>query len=337
MAKVGTPSPIDERDASCPVRYASVGKLKVAFHVDGPEDAPVVVVLHGGQMTRRTWILPSAPTNVRLVAITRPGYDESGDANLHTYGYHVFVSCVVAVLDSLKVQKFHVVGHSSGGPNALACKALLPDRCMRCVVLSGDSEYATNPQINTADLGCCTPGRCCGRCALCCLLPCLCRTIEGTCCSCSAPRKRPHKKEASKQMLGILKPAELAEIEKLGDLGKEWWAFQEKVMGDSTCNATRLNGLKADLILQNKPWPFKAKLTEETFIGDDVEFWVGELDDTVKPAISQYSHTLVPGSTLYKVPELGHQGMYFPAFITQRYASLAAGIAAPEQQSMDSA
>ena len=32
---------------ACPVQYAYIGERKIAFHVDGPENAPPVVLLHG--------------------------------------------------------------------------------------------------------------------------------------------------------------------------------------------------------------------------------------------------------------------------------------------------
>jgi pimeloyl-ACP methyl ester carboxylesterase len=44
---------------------------------------------------------------------------------------------VRAVADQLGVDRFCVVGRSGGGPHALACAALLPDRVMRAAVLVG--------------------------------------------------------------------------------------------------------------------------------------------------------------------------------------------------------
>ena len=51
-------------------------------------------------------------------------------------------------MDSLGVDKFHVLGHSSGGPCALAVKYLISDRCRKCIVLAGDTEYATNEELD---------------------------------------------------------------------------------------------------------------------------------------------------------------------------------------------
>ena len=98
--------------------------------------------------SRQLWILPEVPTNVKLVAITRAGYGESDDIDCVSYSYEVLAGDVKAVVDQLGISKFHVLGHSSGGPCALAVKYLIPDRCGKCIVLAGDAEYATNEEID---------------------------------------------------------------------------------------------------------------------------------------------------------------------------------------------
>ena len=42
----------------------------------------------------------------------------------------------------LELDRFAVLGYSSGGPNALACAAELPDRVSCCGVISTDGPYA---------------------------------------------------------------------------------------------------------------------------------------------------------------------------------------------------
>jgi len=83
-----------------------------------------------------------------LIAITRAGYGESDDVDCESYSYEVLVGDIRAVVDSLGVDKFHVLGHSSGGPCALAVKYLISDRCRKCIVLAGDTEYATNEELD---------------------------------------------------------------------------------------------------------------------------------------------------------------------------------------------
>jgi pimeloyl-ACP methyl ester carboxylesterase len=48
---------------------------------------------------------------------------------------------VAAILDALGVDTFVTVGWSGGGPHALACAALLPDRCVAATSLAGVAPY----------------------------------------------------------------------------------------------------------------------------------------------------------------------------------------------------
>jgi pimeloyl-ACP methyl ester carboxylesterase len=52
---------------------------------------------------------------------------------------------VAAVADALGVDRFAVMGASGGGPHALACAALLPDRVTGAVVLAGVAPFDGTP------------------------------------------------------------------------------------------------------------------------------------------------------------------------------------------------
>ncbi|MBI2245065.1 MAG: alpha/beta fold hydrolase [Nocardioides sp.] len=77
---------------------------------------------------------------LRLVTYSRPGYGASTPRPAAgRYADDVVES--VAVLDALSVAEFVTVGWSGGGPRALACAALLPDRCRGAVSLAGVAPY----------------------------------------------------------------------------------------------------------------------------------------------------------------------------------------------------
>jgi pimeloyl-ACP methyl ester carboxylesterase len=52
---------------------------------------------------------------------------------------------VACLADALGVERFVVAGHSSGGPYALACAALLGDRVAACITLGGVTDMAWPP------------------------------------------------------------------------------------------------------------------------------------------------------------------------------------------------
>jgi pimeloyl-ACP methyl ester carboxylesterase len=76
---------------------------------------------------------------IRWIGYDRPGYGGSApdpgrdvaSAAAHT----------ARIADALGLDRFAVLGHSGGGPHALACAALLPDRTIAAVGISGLAPY----------------------------------------------------------------------------------------------------------------------------------------------------------------------------------------------------
>jgi hypothetical protein len=129
------------------------------------------------------------------------------------------------------------------------------------------------------------------------------------------------------------------DLAQLGDAGQQYLAYHFKMMDDATRKGRKLNGLKSDLVANNKAWPFKAALTDGKVVpGSDVEIWTSPLDMTVKQAVSEYTQSLIPGSTLQVASGSSHMGFLFPSFMAKRFADLAADQAAtsdaPQQAQM---
>lgn len=80
-------------------------------------------------------LFPAAASNgLRWVSYDRPGYGGSDACP----GRDVASAAadVASVADALGIGDFTVLGHSGGGPHALACAALLPDRVIAAVSVS---------------------------------------------------------------------------------------------------------------------------------------------------------------------------------------------------------
>lgn len=80
---------------------------------------------------------------VRLIAFDRPGYGDSDRQSGR--GVAEGAADVSAIADALRLDRFAVLGRSGGGPHALACAALLPDRVTQIAVLVGLAETAGEP------------------------------------------------------------------------------------------------------------------------------------------------------------------------------------------------
>jgi len=108
--------------------------------------APTVVWHHGSPHTGA--LLPpllsaAADRGIRLVSYARPGY--GGSAVLPGRDVAAAARDVEQVAASLGLDGFAVMGASGGGPHALACAALLPDRVTAVVSLAGLAPFSAEP------------------------------------------------------------------------------------------------------------------------------------------------------------------------------------------------
>jgi pimeloyl-ACP methyl ester carboxylesterase len=84
----------------------------------------------------------AARLDLRWIGYDRPGYGGSTPRP----GRDV-ASCaadVAAIADRLGIERFAVMGHSGGGPHALACAALLPERVAAAVSIAGLAPMEAN-------------------------------------------------------------------------------------------------------------------------------------------------------------------------------------------------
>jgi pimeloyl-ACP methyl ester carboxylesterase len=77
---------------------------------------------------------------LRMVTFSRPGYGRSTPRSAPGRMADD-VAESVTVLDRLGIGEFITLGWSGGGPRALACAALLPDRCRAAATLAGVAPY----------------------------------------------------------------------------------------------------------------------------------------------------------------------------------------------------
>ena len=73
------------------------------------------------------------------VSYDRPGYGGSDPHDGRTVASAA--ADVAAVADALGIGRFAVLGHSGGGPHALACAALLPERVIAAVSVSAPAPF----------------------------------------------------------------------------------------------------------------------------------------------------------------------------------------------------
>ena len=108
----------------------------------GDRDGVPVIALHGTPGSRIVyWRDPTiyARFGMRRITFDRPGYGES--TRLAGRSIADVVPDVAAIADALGIDRFAITGGSGGGPHALACAALLPDRVTRCLAASSPAPW----------------------------------------------------------------------------------------------------------------------------------------------------------------------------------------------------
>jgi pimeloyl-ACP methyl ester carboxylesterase len=109
---------------------------------DGDPHCPAVVVHNGtpsSGLLYRAHAEDAQARGIRLVGFDRAGYGTS-TANPGRAVADVAAD-VVDVLDALGVDRFATWGISGGGPHALACAALLPERCVAAASLASPAPW----------------------------------------------------------------------------------------------------------------------------------------------------------------------------------------------------
>jgi pimeloyl-ACP methyl ester carboxylesterase len=115
---------------------------ELEVHRDGPEDALPLVFHYGTPNAPVEFPLLREAADARgwqVVTYARPGY--AGSSRHEGRSVADAVGDVETILDALGLDAFVTLGWSGGGPHALACAALLPERCRAAAALAGVAPY----------------------------------------------------------------------------------------------------------------------------------------------------------------------------------------------------
>lgn len=121
-------------------RRIDLGEVRLHLVEAGPEDGPLVVMLHGFPELWWSWRLqiPAlVAAGFRVAAPDLRGYDRSdAPADVSAYRMDHLVGDVTALVSALGRERAHLVGHDWGGAIAWATAEQRPDLVDRLVILN---------------------------------------------------------------------------------------------------------------------------------------------------------------------------------------------------------
>jgi pimeloyl-ACP methyl ester carboxylesterase len=112
---------------------------------EGSDDGLPVLFHHGtpsSGLPYERFVQEATRRGMRLLSYSRPGY--GGSDRREDRSVADCVGDVVALLDRLGIDRFLTAGWSGGGPHALACAALLPERVRAAATIAGVGPFGVD-------------------------------------------------------------------------------------------------------------------------------------------------------------------------------------------------
>ena len=138
-------------------RITSFTRQGLTFDVldQGPEDGPVVLLLHGFPQDARGWDDVAARLNaqgLRTLAMDQRGYSPGArPTELAAYRREELSGDALALADEAGAERFHLVGHDWGGVLAWDIALRAPQRVTSLTVLSTPHPTALGHALKTPD------------------------------------------------------------------------------------------------------------------------------------------------------------------------------------------
>jgi pimeloyl-ACP methyl ester carboxylesterase len=119
-------------------------RIKTHILSSGPDDGKPVLFIHGNASSATYWeeIMLMLPDGFRCIAPDLRGYGDTEDRPIDAIrGMADWVDDLLALLEALKIEKTHVIGHSMGGTVVLGLVTAVPNRILTGTLVNPGSPY----------------------------------------------------------------------------------------------------------------------------------------------------------------------------------------------------
>jgi pimeloyl-ACP methyl ester carboxylesterase len=131
------PETLIARYANSRSTFVDVGGVRAHVREEGREDGTPVVLIHGSMGSLHMWEpwVGELRDKARLISVDLPGHGLTGTWARDEYTIEAYADFIEVLVDTLKLERFVVVGHSMGGAVAWSFAATRPDRVMSLVLV----------------------------------------------------------------------------------------------------------------------------------------------------------------------------------------------------------
>jgi pimeloyl-ACP methyl ester carboxylesterase len=117
--------------------------VQIFYREAGPNDAPVVVLLHGFPTSSHMFrnLIPALADRYRVIAPDFPGFGQSGtpDRGQFAYTFENIAKSMVSLLDSLKISRYFMYVMDYGAPVGWRIALQHPERVQGLIVQNGNA------------------------------------------------------------------------------------------------------------------------------------------------------------------------------------------------------
>ncbi|HYC63173.1 MAG TPA: alpha/beta fold hydrolase, partial [Reyranellaceae bacterium] len=131
------PEVLIARYANSRSSFVDVGGVRAHVRDEGKRDATPVVLIHGSMGSLHMWEgwVGQLGDKMRLISLDLPGHGLTGAWPRGEYTIEAYADFIEVLVDTLKLDRFVLVGHSMGGAVAWSFAATRPDRVSHLVLV----------------------------------------------------------------------------------------------------------------------------------------------------------------------------------------------------------